>query len=102
MSTTTGSPGWITRSDVSWCGLAPFGPDPTMTKSTRTTPPPNMRTATAAPPPPLPRTPPAAAPPHPLPDPLGDAIDRLPSAPQLLDLVRTLAHPQLTQDVTGQ
>src|SRR5450631_1000911 len=34
MSTTTASPGAITRSDTSWCGLAPFGPLATMTKST--------------------------------------------------------------------
>src|SRR6266545_4280372 len=33
MSTTTGSPGWITRSETSWCGLAPFGPAATMVKS---------------------------------------------------------------------
>ena len=34
MSTTTGSPASITRSETSWCGLAPLGPEPTMTKST--------------------------------------------------------------------
>src|SRR6516164_665202 len=33
MSTTTASPGLSTRSEGSWCGLAAFGPDPTMTKS---------------------------------------------------------------------
>lgn len=33
MSITTTSPCSITRSDTSWCGLAPFGPDPTITKS---------------------------------------------------------------------
>src|SRR5947209_1931897 len=33
MSTTTGSLGLITRSETSWCGLALFGPEPTMTKS---------------------------------------------------------------------
>ena len=33
MSTTTTSPASMTRSDTSWCGLAPFGPDPTITNS---------------------------------------------------------------------
>ena len=34
MSTTTRSPASIVRPDSSWCGLAPFGPDPTIVKST--------------------------------------------------------------------
>ncbi len=33
MSITTTSPDSITRSDTSWCGLAPFGPDPTITNA---------------------------------------------------------------------
>ena len=33
MSTTTTSPLSTTRSDRSWCGLAPFGPDPTITNA---------------------------------------------------------------------
>ena len=33
MSTTTTSPGWMTRSETSWCGEAAFGPEPTITKS---------------------------------------------------------------------
>ena len=34
MSTTTASPAVRTRSDTSWCGLAAFGPEATITKST--------------------------------------------------------------------
>ena len=34
MSTTTTSPAASTRSETSWCGLAAFGPEPTITKST--------------------------------------------------------------------
>ena len=33
MSTTTGSPGWMTRPVAPWWGLAPFGPEATMAKS---------------------------------------------------------------------
>ena len=28
------SPSWMIRSPISWCGLAPFGPEPTTVKST--------------------------------------------------------------------
>ena len=38
MSTTTTSPAVSTRPDASWCGLAAFGPDATMTKSVRACP----------------------------------------------------------------
>jgi hypothetical protein len=34
MSTTTASPDCNTRCPVSWCGEAPLGPEPTMTKFT--------------------------------------------------------------------
>ena len=35
MSTTTESPASMTRSESEWCGDAPFGPEPTITKSAR-------------------------------------------------------------------
>ena len=49
MSTTTTSPRSITRSETSWCGLAPLGPLPTMMKSTDTCPAPRMSSAMSAP-----------------------------------------------------
>ena len=32
MSSTIGSPAWMTRSEASWWGEAEFGPDPTIAK----------------------------------------------------------------------
>ena len=49
MSTTTTSPLSITRSDTSWCGLAPFGPEPTMTNAASVWPSSTMAAAMSAP-----------------------------------------------------
>ena len=49
MSTTTASPGSRTRSDTSWCGLAAFGPEATITKSTVACPSARMASAMSVP-----------------------------------------------------
>ncbi len=49
MSTTTASPGRSTRSETSWCGLAAFGPEPTITKSTWVCPSARMASAISVP-----------------------------------------------------
>ena len=91
MSTTTASPRSRTRSPTSWCGEAPFGPEPTMTKSTRDVAlvedrrrrsrAPTSRSVRPG------RRNSAIRRVHP--------VDRLPGAAQRVDLVGGLAHPQL-------
>ena len=49
MSTTTTSPTSMTRSDTSWCGLAPLGPDATMTNAASVCPSSTIAAAMSAP-----------------------------------------------------
>ena len=49
MSITTTSPTSITRSETSWCGLAPFGPEPTMTNAASACPSSTIAAAMSAP-----------------------------------------------------
>jgi hypothetical protein len=88
MSTTTGSPGPITRSETSWCGLAPFGPEATIAKSTPACPSARIASATSRP--------------QPLGHPPVHPVDRRAGRPQRLDLVRGLALPQRAEHLAGQ
>ena len=97
MSTTTGSPRSMTRSETSWCGQAPFGPEPTMTKSTLTWP--SSRIASAMSRPDLALGAPGS---QPLRHPGVHAVDRLTGAAQRVDLVGRLAHPQLAEHLREQ
>ena len=97
MSTTTASPAARTRPEGSWCGLAAFGPDPTITKSARAWPSATIAAAMSAatsrsvrPG----RSQPGTRRVHP--------VDRRARLPQRRDLGRGLAYPQPAQGGAGQ
>ena len=92
MSTTTASPLSITRSPTSWCGRAPFGPEPTMTKSTVLVALGEDRGGDVAADLAL-----GAAGPQALGHPGVHPVDGLAGPAQRVDLVGGLAHPQLAE-----
>ena len=97
MSTTTASPGWSTRLDGSWCGLAAFGPDAMITKSARTWPSLLIAAATSA-------ATLRLGPARPQPARHGGVhpVDGRPGLPQRGDLGGALARPQAAQGGAGQ
>ena len=97
MSTTTTSPSSMTRSLTEWCGLAPLGPDAdddefgcgvALLDDRRGDVGSDVRLGATGP--------------EPLADPGVDAVDRRAGRPQLGELGRVLAHPQLAQDRAGE
>ena len=87
----------ITRSPTSWCGEAPLGPEPTMTKSTVACP--SSRIAAAISRPASRSVMPGA---QELGHPGVHAVDRLAGPAQGVDLVGRLAHPQVSEDRRGE
>ena len=96
MSTTTGSPAATTRSETSACGLAPFGPDATMTKSALRCPARRIASAMSAP---------ISRSVRPAPQPLAHLgvhrVDRRRRPAQRLDLLGRLADAQLAHHRRG-
>ena len=97
MSITTTSPLSITRSDTSWCGLAPFGPEPTITNAAVGVALLDDRRGDVGPDLPL-----GAARLEELGHPGVHPVDRRAGRAQLGDLGGVLAHPQLAQHRAGQ
>ena len=97
MSTTTGSPAPIGRSEVPWCGLAPFGPAATMTKSTLACPAVADRRGDVGGH--LDLGPPGS---QPLAHPQVHRVDGRPGLGERRDLRRGLADAQLAQHLAGE